>query len=174
MSAKGPEIGAGEATLSVSIGLSVGVASAEEPPDLQVPSTRHRSGQELRRIESPVPAVCPSAGHPCDEVGGRRDRGDGIGQLGDDRRGTPVLEVTDSIRRFTDMHERGHHHIEPGNNRCVRHDPETRNAVCHRAPGRRRPMLGIDQTDIVDETWADNGPGWIAVMLATCSTRSWP
>jgi PhzF family phenazine biosynthesis protein len=28
-------------------------------------------------------------------------------------------------------------------------------------------MLGIHQADIVDAAWADNGPGWVAVMLAT-------
>jgi PhzF family phenazine biosynthesis protein len=28
-------------------------------------------------------------------------------------------------------------------------------------------VLGIDRTDIVDVEWADNGPGWVAVMLAS-------
>jgi PhzF family phenazine biosynthesis protein len=28
-------------------------------------------------------------------------------------------------------------------------------------------MLGIDRADIVDLQWADNGPGWIAVLLAS-------
>ncbi len=28
-------------------------------------------------------------------------------------------------------------------------------------------MLGIDRSDIVDLQWADNGPGWIAVLLAS-------
>jgi PhzF family phenazine biosynthesis protein len=28
-------------------------------------------------------------------------------------------------------------------------------------------MLGIDRTDIVDLQWADNGPGWIAVLLTS-------
>lgn len=28
-------------------------------------------------------------------------------------------------------------------------------------------VLGIDRTDIVDASWADNGPGWVAVLLAS-------
>jgi PhzF family phenazine biosynthesis protein len=28
-------------------------------------------------------------------------------------------------------------------------------------------QLGIDRADIVDLTWADNGPGWVAVLLAS-------
>jgi PhzF family phenazine biosynthesis protein len=28
-------------------------------------------------------------------------------------------------------------------------------------------VLGIDRTDIVDAEWADNGPGWVAVLLAS-------
>jgi PhzF family phenazine biosynthesis protein len=28
-------------------------------------------------------------------------------------------------------------------------------------------QLGIDRTDVVDAQWADNGPGWIAVLLAS-------
>jgi PhzF family phenazine biosynthesis protein len=27
-------------------------------------------------------------------------------------------------------------------------------------------ILGIDRADIVDAEWADNGPGWVAVLLA--------
>ena len=28
-------------------------------------------------------------------------------------------------------------------------------------------VLGIDRADVVDASWADNGPGWIAVLLAS-------
>jgi hypothetical protein len=28
------------------------------------------------------------------------------------------------------------------------------------------PVLGIDRAEIVDAQWADNGPGWVAVLLA--------
>ena len=28
-------------------------------------------------------------------------------------------------------------------------------------------LLGISRTEIVDAEWADNGPGWVAVLLAT-------
>jgi predicted PhzF superfamily epimerase YddE/YHI9 len=28
-------------------------------------------------------------------------------------------------------------------------------------------VLGIDRADIVDAQWADNGPGWVAVLLAS-------
>jgi PhzF family phenazine biosynthesis protein len=28
-------------------------------------------------------------------------------------------------------------------------------------------LLGIDRADIVDSQWADNGPGWVVVLLAT-------
>jgi predicted PhzF superfamily epimerase YddE/YHI9 len=28
-------------------------------------------------------------------------------------------------------------------------------------------QLGIDRADIVDAQWADNGPGWLAVLLAS-------
>jgi PhzF family phenazine biosynthesis protein len=31
--------------------------------------------------------------------------------------------------------------------------------------GRIAPMLGIGRGDIVDAQWADNGPGWVAVLL---------
>lgn len=33
--------------------------------------------------------------------------------------------------------------------------------------GRIALMLGIDRAEIVDATWADNGPGWVAVLLAS-------
>lgn len=32
--------------------------------------------------------------------------------------------------------------------------------------GRIAAMLGIGRADIVDASWADNGPGWVAVLLA--------
>lgn len=32
--------------------------------------------------------------------------------------------------------------------------------------GRIASMLGIDRSEIVDAEWADNGPGWVAVLLA--------
>ena len=28
-------------------------------------------------------------------------------------------------------------------------------------------MLGISRSDVVDASWADNGPGWVAVLLAS-------
>ncbi len=28
-------------------------------------------------------------------------------------------------------------------------------------------MLGIGREEIVDSQWVDNGPGWVAVMLAS-------
>src|SRR5262249_53487476 len=28
-------------------------------------------------------------------------------------------------------------------------------------------VLGIDRADVVDTSWADNGPGWIAILLAS-------
>ena len=28
-------------------------------------------------------------------------------------------------------------------------------------------VLGISRSDIVDAPWADNGPGWVAVLLAS-------
>jgi PhzF family phenazine biosynthesis protein len=31
--------------------------------------------------------------------------------------------------------------------------------------GEIAPALGIERSDIVDAAWADNGPGWVAVML---------
>jgi len=33
--------------------------------------------------------------------------------------------------------------------------------------GRIAAVLGIGRTDIVDASWADNGPGWVAVLLAS-------
>ncbi len=33
--------------------------------------------------------------------------------------------------------------------------------------GRIASVLGIDRADIVDASWADNGPGWVAVLLAS-------
>ena len=33
--------------------------------------------------------------------------------------------------------------------------------------GRIAAVLGIDRADIVDASWADNGPGWVAVLLAS-------
>ena len=33
--------------------------------------------------------------------------------------------------------------------------------------GRITSVLGIDRADIVDASWADNGPGWVAVLLAS-------
>jgi predicted PhzF superfamily epimerase YddE/YHI9 len=30
-------------------------------------------------------------------------------------------------------------------------------------------MLGIGRADIVDAQWADNGPGWVAVLLASAT-----
>jgi PhzF family phenazine biosynthesis protein len=33
--------------------------------------------------------------------------------------------------------------------------------------GRIAGILGIDRGDIVDAQWADNGPGWVAVLLAS-------
>jgi predicted PhzF superfamily epimerase YddE/YHI9 len=31
-------------------------------------------------------------------------------------------------------------------------------------------MLGVDRADIVDASWADNGPGWVAVLLPSAET----
>ena len=33
-------------------------------------------------------------------------------------------------------------------------------------------LLGIAREDIVDAQWADNGPGWVAVMLRGCGGRA--
>ncbi len=33
--------------------------------------------------------------------------------------------------------------------------------------GRIASMLGIGRADIIDASWADNGPGWVAVLLAS-------
>lgn len=33
--------------------------------------------------------------------------------------------------------------------------------------GRIAEVLGIDRTEILDAEWVDNGPGWVAVMLAS-------
>jgi PhzF family phenazine biosynthesis protein len=35
--------------------------------------------------------------------------------------------------------------------------------------GRIASMLGIGRADIVDASWADNGPGWVAVLLASAA-----
>jgi PhzF family phenazine biosynthesis protein len=35
--------------------------------------------------------------------------------------------------------------------------------------GRVAAMLGIDRDDMVDLQWADNGPGWIAVLMASAA-----
>lgn len=42
-------------------------------------------------------------------------------------------------------------------------------------------LLGIDAADVLDMAWADNGPGWIAVLLASAAAvlalspqRNWP
>jgi PhzF family phenazine biosynthesis protein len=35
--------------------------------------------------------------------------------------------------------------------------------------GQIASVLGIDQGEIVDASWADNGPGWVAVMLASAA-----
>ena len=32
--------------------------------------------------------------------------------------------------------------------------------------GRLAAMLNLDPTDVVDAQWVDNGPGWVALMLA--------
>lgn len=37
--------------------------------------------------------------------------------------------------------------------------------VEERVVGRLARVLGIDRDDIVDSQWADNGPGWVAVLL---------
>src|SRR5690242_3785826 len=33
--------------------------------------------------------------------------------------------------------------------------------------GRIASILGIDRASIIDASWADNGPGWVAVLLAS-------
>ena len=43
----------------------------------------------------------------------------------------------------------------------VRSGPVEEELVLHIAS-----VLGIDRTEIVDAAWADNGPGWVAVLLA--------
>ena len=43
----------------------------------------------------------------------------------------------------------------------VRSGPVEEELVLHVAS-----VLGIDRTEIVDAAWADNGPGWVAVLLA--------
>lgn len=130
MPADGPEIGADETPLSISVGLSVAVASSNEPPDGQLAAAGHRSSQQLRRVEPPASTMRRGARYPRDDVGRRRDRGDGIGELGDDRGGTAVLEGTDQLCCLTSVRGRGHHLVESGNRGCMHNERESRNGVC--------------------------------------------
>jgi PhzF family phenazine biosynthesis protein len=71
---------------------------------------------------------------------------------------------------------------KPGPSQSVRRRSprETGNGLAFAAPpllkdgpvdsellGRIASILGIDRASIVDASWADNGPGWVAVLLAS-------
>jgi PhzF family phenazine biosynthesis protein len=52
--------------------------------------------------------------------------------------------------------------------RAHRHPPLGRRRVLRlRGAARLADLLGIDRADIVDSQWVDNGPGWVAVLLAS-------
>src|SRR5689334_7309754 len=57
---------------------------------------------------------------------------------------------------------------ETGNGLAFAAPPVLRDGpVAEELLGRIASVLGIDRADMVDASWADNGPGWVAVLLAS-------